>query len=354
MAALTVLLVCAVVALSASTAAVAAEQRRTAKQKDLAEEAARRANENYEIARGLTDELVTIVETRLPQVGGVEPVRKALLDAALPAFNRFLAGRPDDPDLMVWTARLHRYAANLAPASSGEADAAEPLYREAIRLEEALANQQPGEPAHRDRLAQTSRDHASLRKMVGRLSEASESLDRSAQVAEGLLAQRPEEPAFRRTLALTALEQSDVLYQRGRAEESLRAAGRAAELLRGLIGAPAPKAHPLDPLLFAVALNRVGAARLELGEHDSALQAHDEAAEHLRSMLKRADDPNVRHFLARTLLEQAKAFRLKEDAGEQAGPAIDAALGIWQELAGKFRNTPFYREFLALAHGGAR
>ena len=112
-AALTVLLVCAVVALSASTAAVAAEQRRTAKQKDLAEEAARRANENYEIARGLTDELVTIVETRLPQVGGVEPVRKALLDAALPAFNRFLAGRPDDPDLMVWTARLHRYAANL-------------------------------------------------------------------------------------------------------------------------------------------------------------------------------------------------------------------------------------------------
>ena len=189
--------------------------------------------------------------------------------------------------------------------------------------------------------------------MVGRLSDASESLDRSAQVAEGLLAQRPEEPAFRRTLALTALEQSDVLYQRGRAEESLRAAGRAAELLRGLIGAPAPKAHPLDPLLFAVALNRVVQLVSSWASTTRPSRPTTRRPSTCGRCSSRADDPNVRHFLARTLLEQAKAFRLKADAGEQAGPAIDAALGIWQELAGKFRNTPFYREFLALAHGCA-
>ena len=154
--------------------------------------------------------------------------------------------------------------------------------------------------------------------MVGRLSEASVSLDRSAQVAEGLVAQRSENPDFRRTLAVTTLEQSDVLYQRVRTEESLRSASRAADLLRGLAGCPAEQAHPLDPLLVAVALIRVGAARLELGEPDEALKAYDEAAERLRSMLKRGDDANLRHFLARTLLEQAKAFRIKRDADEQS------------------------------------
>jgi tetratricopeptide (TPR) repeat protein len=267
-ASLAVLLVSAVVALSASTALVVGEQRRTPAEKEhadaqkvLAEEAAERSDASCRITRGLTGELVNIVEARLSQIARTEQARSAIVDAVLPAFRRFLEQRPDDAELMGWYARLSRMSANLRRLL-GDITEAETRYAEAIRLEEALVGMRPDDPGPRDRLAQTWRDYAALRKMTGRLSEARAYLSRSVEVAEGLLAGQGDRAAYRRTLAISFLERSEVQYLLGRPDESLHSAERAAELFRGLAVVLEKEADPLDPLLLAMALNRVGAARV--------------------------------------------------------------------------------------------
>jgi serine/threonine-protein kinase len=346
--ALAVLFASAVVGLSASTAAVVAEQRRTAAQKELAEQEAERAGASYRITRKLTGDVANVVEKNLPGVPGAEPARRALLDASLPASQGLLGLWPDDTELMEWNARLGRISANVRRLL-GDAAGAEPLYRETIRLEEALIVLRPDDPKPRERLAQTLRDFASLRKMAGRLSEALAYLDRSVEIAEGLLAGQTEGPGYRRTLAISLLERSDAQYPLGRAAESLGSAERAAELFRGLEGVAKKDADPLDPLFLAMALNRVGAARRELGRPSEALASHGEAERRLREILKRGDNPNFRHFLARTLLDQGEASRTEKGQAERAGKAIAEALGIWERLAREFRGIPLYQEYHAQA-----
>ena len=349
MASLAVFLVSAVVALSASTAVVFAEQRRTERQKDRAEEAAQQASESYHITRGLTGELVEIVENRLPRVAGAEPVRKALLDAALPAFNRFLARRPEDPDLMAWTARLHRFSANVR-RQMGELDAAEPLYREAIRLEEALAALRPDDTDNRDRLAQTWRDFASLPKLAGRLSEASTCLDRSAEVAENLLAANPGVgalPPHARRHAVGAI----------RGAVPARSARRVAPIgrpRRRPVPKPARRRGDREtPTGPAVVRHRPQPSRGRPPSWAGPTRRwcrHDEAAAQLTAMLKSDNNADYLHFLARTRLDQAEALRRRRGARRPSRPGPRRGSGHLGRLTRSYPHTPFYREFHALAH----
>ena len=126
-------------------------------------------------------------------------------------------------------------------------------------------------------------------------------------------------------------------------------------IARELSGKILPDGSLADDASVALARLRRDQERQKRSIEDSLarfLKAHHEAEVQLRSMLKRGENPNVRHFLARTLLDQAEVFRLKKDQGQRAGQALDAALRIWDDLARTFPHTPFYREFRALAIPG--
>src|SRR5262249_10330780 len=90
-----VFLVSAVLALSATTALVWREQRKTAEQKRVAEQ-------NYDLARDLSFNGIALIESsevHFASVPALHSARKDLLKAAARAFHQYLDQKPDDPEL---------------------------------------------------------------------------------------------------------------------------------------------------------------------------------------------------------------------------------------------------------------
>jgi serine/threonine-protein kinase len=339
-AAAVVFLASAAVALGASTAAVLREQRRTEEQRLLAEG-------HYQAAMRLATDLITIAEEGLPAVRQSETVRKRLLEAALPSYRELLRQRPGDAELLAWTSRLSRHTANLRRLLN-EIQGAEEAYKESIRLGEELAAADPDDPSCRDRLAQTLRDYGVLQKRAGRLADAEAGLGRAVELAEAALAREPGHAGYRRGLGLALTDRAEVLFLLGRPAECDDSASRGAGLLRGLLDGPEPGKHPLDTVLLARALNLAAPARVDRGQGDRALAALAEASSRLRAALKRQDENNARHYLARTLLEQGRVQLGIPGSLDRAGKALETAIRLWEDLVNRFPLLPAYREWLAL------
>ncbi len=346
-----VFLVSAVVALAASTGLVWQEQRRTAAEKQLAEQERARAEANFLLARDLAWGLLDTAEHRLPRVREAEPIRKDMTEAARRTFVQFLRQRPDDPDLRERTAWLCRMLAKIHNNlnETGEADR---LYRESIRILEELVDRGAGAPFYRDRLAETLRDHAQVLEKVGRYRDAAAVLRRSADLAGELRSGDAERPAYRRTQGTALLALAGLESLLGRAAESAESARQAAELFRGLLGLPPGEAVAQDPLLLGVALNRRATALRELGRPEDALAVLAEAHTHLRALASRGENNEVQHFLGRVLVERGRSRALLPDRRPQAEGDFDEAIRIWEDLRQRYPAYAQYREWLAVAFTG--
>jgi tetratricopeptide (TPR) repeat protein len=361
-AAATVFLLTALVALTASTALVWNEQRRTAEQKRIAEgewtraEAEReRAEGNFALAWDLTSGLsdaATAVETGTAPPPRSDPERRQFLDRALTASERFLADRPDDRELRDRTARLLRYAGNLGRLLNDTAKA-DRSYLESVRLQEGPLGQPPDDPERRDYLSQTLRDYAVFQKRVGRLAEAAGSIDRAVGIAEALRASDPTSTRHRRTLAVALLDRAGIDHPRGRFAESERGARAAADTFGDLMTAPPGQRHSLDPLLRAMATTQAAMARRELARSAAdpesfaaALAAHDAAVGQYEELLKTDESRDVRHNYYRSLVQRSRtaAAAGRRDAGLAD---LDRAVGGWEKLVREYPATPLYQEGLA-------
>jgi tetratricopeptide (TPR) repeat protein len=175
-------LLSAVAALAISTWLIWREQQRTAEQKRDAERGSARAEANFDVARGLAQNLLQTAEKRLSAVPQTEAIRRDMTDIALNSFQRFLRERPDDPELREWTARLYRYSANVHGGLNDIA-LADPAYRKAIQILDALVDQNSTQPSYKDLLAETLRDQSQLLEKVGKYADAAEVLSRSSGIA---------------------------------------------------------------------------------------------------------------------------------------------------------------------------
>jgi serine/threonine-protein kinase len=358
----TVFLASAVVALSVGTALIWREQRRTAAERDraeeqkrLAEEQKRSAEENYALARELSFQSLVLIESseaELAAAPSFQAERKEILTTAARAFRRYLEQEPDDVKLRQRTAMVYRYAAHFHNLS-GEIEAAEPLSRESIRLQEGLVEQFPWESAYREALAGTLRDSSQMQARAGRLREATDSLRQAVVIAETLHAEDPARPAFRRLLATALLDLSGVEYARGMVAESRDHAGRSAELFRGLIALAPEQGHPYDPLLLGAALNRLAVAEREAGRLDAARSLHNDALRQIVAVQEkktlRINPADVRHQAARFRYEQARTLAQIPDRRGQAETNLTATIGEWEALQKDNPRLPLYREWQSVA-----
>jgi tetratricopeptide (TPR) repeat protein len=346
-----VLLMSAVVALSVSMALVWSEQKKTQKQKLLAEA-------NYKLSREQSFQIIDLIESSEAEIAAVPALhktRKAILVLASRACRRYLDEEPDDVDLRRRSAQVFRYTANVHRLNN-ESAAAEPLYRDAVRLYEALAEDFPDVPLHRQRVAETLRDQASLQSFLGRLREAEALLQRSIAIAEALLVQHPEQSHLRRTVAAGLLSLASIESTRGQYETARKTAQRAAALFRELAAQPPGKSSPYDQLLQAAALNIVARALRESGQLDAAYEAHKEPtrlAENLnrdRAGLAWAD---VLHFRAAFRLEQSRTWAKYADKPKRRDSAeknMSATIQQWEGLSKNYPQVGMYRESLGLAY----
>src|SRR5262249_16212845 len=148
-----------------------------------------------------------------------------------------------------------RYSANMS-ARLNRADNAEPSYRQALQLLDALVVERPGERFYQDQLAETLRDHADLLEQVGRYGDAGSALRRSLEIGERLRSTYPERGGYRHTLATSLLELSGIEYSQGRFTESSESGRQAADLFFGLVEASQGPAAGQAALLLGMSWNR--------------------------------------------------------------------------------------------------
>jgi serine/threonine-protein kinase len=343
-----VLLASAVVALSATTALVWREQLRTAEQRRLAEQ-------NYELARDLSFNGITLIaasEASFAADPGLHSARKELLKAAARGFRQYLEQQPNDPELRQRTAQVYRYTANVHRLTN-ETEPAEALYRDALRLYEGLADERPGEAVHRERLSETLRDYANLQSRLGRLREAGDTLGRAVALAEQLRAEDADRPGYRRTLAAALLSRASVEHSRGLTAEAAATARQAADLFRELLALPPGAAGPYDPLLLAAALNIVAITERDAGRLDAARSLHNEAIKHLQGMLDKGSSTvnkaDVLYFMASCRMQQCRTWARTPERRANAETNLGAAALQWEGLARNYPAIPMYRADQAVA-----
>jgi serine/threonine-protein kinase len=346
-----VLLVSVVGALSVTTALIWREERKTAQQKQMADEERVRADHNYEAARDLSLELVVIAESGLAPIRESENVRKSLLDAALRSYSQFLAQRPNDPELQERTARLHRYTAHIHGLVN-EVRTAERSYKESIHLLEMLVERFPDEPFHREKLSETLREYANLQGRLGQLPEAKSTLERAIGLAERLSTDYSDGPRYQRTLAAGWLDLAGIQSDMGRFDQSGSAAKKARDLFRKLLDVATEDRHPLDPLLLAASLNRLAVSEREREEIKLARTAHSEAIKILRGLLGKSgiNSDDVLHFLGRAIVEQSRTLARIPTSRPAAEKNLALAALRWKELEQRHPNIAMYREWQAIAY----
>jgi serine/threonine-protein kinase len=342
-------LVFGVAFLAVSTWLIWQEKQRTAAQKEDAERARARAEDNANVARALALTMNETAEKRLSGIPQTEAVRMAMTDMALETFRQFLRQRRDDPALREQTARLYRYSANVH-RNVNELAGADQSYREAIQLLDRLVAESPEEPLYRDRLAETLLDQSQVLERVGNLSGAAEVLGRAITIAQELLNRFPERAEYRRTWAIGLCCLSDIDYLRGQFAEALEHSQKSAELFRSLLLAPRQPAHPLDGLLLALSQLQAGIAQRELGQTDKALVSLTQALEQLREFPERESDLSFQSWFGKALVEHGLSLGQFREHRAQAEANFTQAIRIWDELQRRFPAYPRFREDLAVAY----
>jgi serine/threonine-protein kinase len=350
LAAVGVFLVSAVVALSLSTVLVWSEQRKTAEQKRVAEQ-------NYELSRDLSFNVIKMMETSEAEIAAIPALhnsRKEILKAAAQAYRKHLEQEPHDPELRKRTAQVYRYTANVHRLTY-EIEAADPLYKDSIRLYGGLAEQYPEEAVYRELLSETLRDFSKLQAKVGQLRQATETLQQAIAIAEKLLAEEPQRSSYRRKLANSLLSLSGIEQSRGMTEAG-KTAEQAVQLFRELVALPRGERHPYDPVLLAAALNQAAVAERRSGREDTARSRHKEALSELQPLVaERRQGVNlvdVLHFRSWFLLEQCRTL-LKfptPEGQELAETNLGAVIEQWTRLANSYPKVPSYREMRGIAH----
>jgi tetratricopeptide (TPR) repeat protein len=335
------------------------EKENTAAEWRRAERERVRAEGNFAVAWDLTTGLFGLVErTETGQDAGrpSDPERKVWLDRVTTAAERFLADAPDDPDQLIRVARLYRFAANLNRLLNDTAGA-ERAYKGAVRLQAGLVERFPDDPDHRVQLSHALRDQAAFLLRVGRLSAATEAIDRAIGVATELRTATPTRPESIRAEALARLDAAQTEIARERFTEAEATATAAAGLLDALLAGPPAGLHPLDPVFRGMAATQTAKARRGKAGPTAgpdalapALQAHDEAVKRYLPLVENSRDRDVRHHYYRALAERARTALRVPARRQKAVNDLTAAIRGWTELAGEHPQTPMYREGLGTAH----
>jgi hypothetical protein len=137
------LLLLAVVGLTASTILIAREKARTQAAYDAEREQRKRADEGFDQARDAIDFFTQVVEEELRDRPGLQELRRNLLEAALAHYRSFIEKRRDDPSAKDELARSQYRVAKLLHEIGAKADAQEALEQARLLQEQLFRTSRP-------------------------------------------------------------------------------------------------------------------------------------------------------------------------------------------------------------------
>ena len=291
-------------------------------------------------------------------------------------------------------ARTQTLLADLLVRSGGDKDRAEPLYRQALEAQQALASATAARIEDRLRLGQTLKSQGDLLRLNGQLSDAQAVYTRALTVLEQAYADEPKHSEIRNELAMATDARGWVFSELGDVKQAEQAYVQALKLLDDLVKEFPTVPHYRESLAKAsnsLALIEESTGRLadaethlrrELPLVERLAQDFPDRPEHRRELartltnlgtvltaqhrnedaepiLRRAidvntaitaidpDDIQVRLDLAKCYNNLGESFRENGDA-KQAAALFRQSQSISEALAKAFPDKPRYRAHLAL------
>jgi tetratricopeptide (TPR) repeat protein len=372
-----------------------ANAREAVKQAGIADEHRRRAEENFGLARGAVDAMLTEVgEVELADVPQVQPVRERLLAKAQRFYLAFLNERKDDStvrgDVGRGYCRLgeieellgnfpraeHHYQQAIAQLGRGDdlalrADCARALHdlgillkkanrfqeaettlRAALRLRAELATDAPTEAkAEAEQALAQTRYHlgALVAKLPRRRGEEEEAYRAALQMQQRLVADARDRPEHQRALARSLNNLGILLRDTGRLGEAEAAYNEALATARAL--ADVPHATAGDRWQWAQVENNLGVLLKETDRASEAASAYHKARD-LQEELA-ADFPQVPIYRKGLAATENNLGLLGMGAAAAEGPRAGAesaflhALKLLEALVAEFPGVPEYRSRLS-------
>jgi tetratricopeptide (TPR) repeat protein/tRNA A-37 threonylcarbamoyl transferase component Bud32 len=320
-------------------------------QRQAAQDAEADALAQRDRARAAVDQFHTEVsESPELKAQGLEKLRTRLLETALPFYEQFVREQGDAPgglDVRVARGQAYWRLANLYRAT-GRNDQAEAAYRQALAIQQDLADADPAEPQYRHDLARTSFDLGNLYHALGRDDDARTPYGRAHDLFGQLVRDHPESAEWRKDLgtAQNALANLDLLAGHMGPAESAYGAARAQ--FQRLVDE-----HPQVPAyqtLLAGTLHNLATVYHNTGRTGDALKAYQAALEvQTRVVDANPDDADGQKHLAGILNNLGYLYHdLGRDSEAEA--AMEAARDVYRRVAERHPAVPEYQMLLAMAH----
>jgi serine/threonine-protein kinase len=336
-----VLLLTAVVGLGGGLWAVAAEQRKTAQERD-------RAQENLELARTAVDECFLIAkEHPLLQEDRMRQVRKLLLEKALPFYQKFQVQRPDDARLQEEMAS-NAFRVGYINAELGQVVDAIASYQEALRIGAALTQAQPEVVKYQNDLACTHNNLGNLQRAAGQRLEALRSFQEGLRIQTALVKAHPEVVQYQNDLARTHHGLGVLQHEAGQRPEALRSFQEGLRIRTALV-----KAHP-EVVQYQNDLANthhiLGILQTEAGQGPEALRSYQEALGILTALVK--DHPEVVDYQNDLAITHHNLGNLQRASGQgpEALRSYQEALGILTALVKDHPEVVDFQKDLASTH----
>jgi eukaryotic-like serine/threonine-protein kinase len=337
------ILLTALIALAIGGALIWREKERTKQEYERAEQERQRAEDNFDTARTVimdTAAQINRVETGQADARLPDLFRRAILDSIIARFDKVATDNPDDRPIQRQQALLHRYAANISRLLNDRGG--EKRYAASIRIWEKLVADDAQSYGDRDNLAQTLGDYGTFQKRMGRLKDATITLDRAVQIAEELKDHVPASD-YQRTLGVLLVNHADVDYRKGEFAAAEQRCRTAAGLLEQLQNAPIDLQQPVDPILVVIAHLDRGMALRELGREADAIEEHDVAIARLAAIKDKAGR-DARHFANGAKLQRGITLARQGLKREEVIKELVGVIESSEKLAEEFPGAASYKE----------
>jgi serine/threonine-protein kinase len=336
----------ALVGLAVATGLLLAANRRESQAKNLAQRREEEARANLELARQAVDEYLTRVsdDSRLRE--SFRPLRKQLLQTAIPFFEKFVAQGGDDPRAEVDLGKAYLRLGWITNEID-DPKIAIGRYEEARALFSRLVEENPDNALYLVNLADSQNAVGGLYEKTGRPTDAEKAYLEELALRQRLASKEPTSASFRSALAWSHDTLGRFYNRIGKQDQAERALDEALRICQ-----PLAREHPQEVLYrqqLASIFHSLGTvyrstARLTQAEsvYQQRLQIHQElAAEHSAEPQFLSALASCYHTLG--LLYDAMFKDVEEEK------ALDKARGLYQSLADQYPEVTEYQGELAAA-----
>jgi serine/threonine-protein kinase len=324
------LLLTAAVGLAVGLWAVGREQRRTAEQRDRTAEQRDLAEANLRQARRAVDECFLLAKDHpLLQRENLAPVRRLLLERALPFYESFQVQRPDDPGVREELAANYHRVGFITGQVGRDADAVA-AFRRAQEAWSHLAEEKPAEVRYQVELARTGNDLGLVLWNTGKSDEALAAYRKALTIWDRLTREHTGEEKYQVQRAVTYHNLGSLLSATGKPDEARAAYLEAQDVCDRLV-----KRQPENPDYLAqqAAVCSGRAKQLHAAGKAADASAAFRQARKAQEQLSREhpDVPQYRADLARTCLNLGTLF-LRGGKPDDALPLYRESRTLFERL----------------------